>query len=120
MTTPSYVILDKAGLEKARYFTKAYNLEVQRKDSLKMSKLVHKAYATNPAFVFYKLRHHDSKSFCNAIIRQNNFLKNTRVVPIIGVSEEHMHLVENEILQIKGVLGIMQHRDTSKTGRWNI
>jgi hypothetical protein len=103
-----------------RTSTKSYDIQCRQKDAKELIKLLHITYQSAPGFVFHKLRHVDAQTYTNAIRIQNSYLSKSRVVPIHGINSDIMFTLENEILQVDGVLGILRHKDTDTKGRWSI
>jgi hypothetical protein len=71
-------------------------------------------------FIFHKLRHVDSTAYKNAIDKQNDFLTNSRAIPIHGISADLMSVIEYDIRDLDGIQSIQRHKNTSTTGRWNV
>ena len=103
-----------------RVATKSYDLECRQQDAKELVAILQTTYKNNPKFIFHRMRHQDKKTYGNAIRKQNLYLSKSRVVPIRGVSEDVMFALDNELLQITGVLSVNRHKDTVSQGRWSI
>jgi hypothetical protein len=103
-----------------RVATKSYDLECRQKDAKELVAILQTTYQNNPKFIFHRMRHKDKKTYGNAIRKQNLYLSKSRVVPIQGVSEDCMFALDNELLQIPGVLSVNRHKETQSNGRWSI
>jgi hypothetical protein len=103
-----------------RASTKLYDLQVRQKDAKEMIRLLQTAYQSKPTFIFHKLRHQDMVSYRNAIQQQNAFLRDSRAVPIHGISSDHMFSFDILLRQIPGVTEVLRHKHTDTIGRWNV
>jgi hypothetical protein len=109
-----------ATVNQHRLRTKAYDLQVDRKDAKLMSTLLQSAYADSPCFIFYRMRYVHEKAFNNAIRAQNNFLNHNMIVPLIGVPANCMFYMEEHIQALPGVIRVLRHRRSVSEGRFNI
>jgi hypothetical protein len=107
-------------VNKTRISTKSYDLQVRQTDAKEMIRLLREAYAADPTFIFHKVRHKNIVTYCNAIRKQNAFLRDSRIVPIHGISEDLMFAFDLELKQVPGVQDVFRHKTTATTGRWNI
>ena len=103
-----------------RISTKSYDIQCRQQDAKEMLELLKTTYKDDPSFIFHRLRHDSLKLYINAIRKQNAYLSQSRVVPVHGITEDVMFYLENEILQINGVIAVLKHKDTLKSGRWNV
>ncbi len=116
----SPLFVDQSG---EKFKTRAYAIECRRSDVQQLLKqLVIFNIKNQSSFkvVFYQLRTCDKALFKQAILDQNTFLRDIRVIPIEGVSLELMNLFRRDLMKIEGVEEILHHRKTLSHGRWNI
>jgi hypothetical protein len=111
-----YVMLHEGN----RIATKSYDLQVRQQDAKDMVNLLRQAYENDPRFIFHKMRHQNIVTYTNAIRKQNAFLSHSRVVPIQGITEDMMFALELELKQVDGITDVLRHKDTLRSGRWNI
>jgi hypothetical protein len=105
----------------SRSVTQSYNLQCHRADAKEMISLLKATYKNdNRTFIFHKLRHVDPSAYKKAIDQQNDFLTNSRAIPIHGISAELMSVIEHIIRDLDGIHSIQRHKNTSTTGRWNL
>jgi hypothetical protein len=103
-----------------RTSSKSYDIQCKQEDAAVLIKLLQQTYQQNPTFVFHKMRHQNLQAYKNAIRKQNSYLSKSRVVPIQGIHEEQMFYLENELLASDGILSVLRHRLSEKTGRWSV
>ena len=103
-----------------RLSTKAYNLEVPQDNAKAMIKMLKTTFAKDPYFVFHRMRHEARDTYADAIRTQNDFLSNTRVVPIVGVTPEIMFYLSNTLTQLSGIQMILKHKLTNTKGRYSV
>jgi hypothetical protein len=83
--------------QQRRVACQAYGVTVQRKDAVKLSKLIHRAFAhPTPDFMFilYRQRNSHPEVFAKATLRQSECEANMRVVAVKGLNPEHMPTFE--------------------------
>jgi hypothetical protein len=108
---------DKTG----RSVTKSYSLQCRRDDAKEMIHLLQATFQSNPLlFAFHKLRHTNSTAYKEAIETQNEFLKQSRAIPIHGISEDLMSEIAEDLHELDGIYSIQRHKLTTITGRWNL
>jgi hypothetical protein len=108
---------DKTG----RSVTQTYNLQCRRADAKDLIDLLHATFQHDHLkFAFYKLRHDNPTAYKEAIEAQNEFLKNSRAIPIHGITEELMSYIDEDLYHLHGIYSIQQHKNTATTGRWNL
>jgi hypothetical protein len=117
--------------------TKAYDLQCESKDAKVLIDLVKVTYKSDPIFIFHKMRHTHNKEYRRAILFQNQFLADNRIVPITGVSMDMMFYAREKLIWardplaeetdgaetnvgIEGVLQILEHKATNTEGRWSV
>ncbi len=117
-TSPMFVATD--GI---KFKTRAYTIECRRKDA---KNLIPQLHAFNELtnklnkVVFYKLRHENPIAFKEAILEQAKFLRDTRVIPIEGVSLDLMAQYKDDIEALDGIDEVLFHKDMETKGRWNL
>ena len=103
--------------------SKAYGLQCRQDDAKTLIKILKETYKKNPVFLFHRLRHQDEASkeiYRSALIHQNAYLKEHQVVPVVGLTDDIMFYLREKIMAIVGVTDVSKHRDTAKTGRFNV
>ena len=103
--------------------SKAYGLQCCQDDAKTLIKILKETYKKNPVFLFHRLRHQDEASkeiYRSALIHQNAYLKEHQVVPVVGLTDDIMFYLREKIMAIVGVTDVSKHRDTAKTGRFNV
>ena len=103
--------------------SKAYGLQCRQDDAKTLIKILKETYKKNPVFLFHRLRHQDEASkeiYRSALIHQNAYLKEHQVIPVVGLTDDIMFYLREKIMAIVGVTDVSKHRDTAKTGRFNV
>ena len=83
-----------------------------------MIHLLQQTYSDSTFFVFHKLQHTNPNKYKKEIIKQNTFLKNSRFISIVGITEEMMQFIEDELLYLDGAIVIFRSKKTAISGRW--
>ena len=78
--------------------TQSYNLQCRRPDAKEMIHLLKATFHNDHLkFVFHELRHDNSSAYKEAIDTQNEFLKNSRAIPIQGITKELMSYIQDTL-----------------------
>ena len=107
---------------KLRTSTKAYDIQCRQDNAKTLIEILQRTYMRSPNFIFHKIRHipEQAHNYTNAILKQNRFLANSRIVPVEGVHPDAMFYVAKKLRQIPGVGRIAKHRNTASRGRWSV
>ncbi len=109
---------------KEKFKTRAYAIECRRCDVQQLLQQLTVFNIKSPSMfkvVFYRLRTCNKGAlFKQAILDQEDFLRDTRVIPIEGVSLALMDLFQRDLMKIEGVKEIRHHKKTFSHGRWNL
>ena len=62
----------------------------------------------------------DFNAYCNSIRKQNSFLSNCHIIPIKGISTETMFYLKMQLLQVKGITEVLEHKNTVSEGQYSI
>ena len=91
-------------------------MQVISKDASKMNKFLQKLYEDKPLYIPYNMKKQFPKAVATAITKQNQLIKETWVLVLIGIPRELMCELETTILHSKGVTGILSTNRTDTTG----
>ena len=100
--------------------THAFSVQVLATDATKMNKFLQNVYEDDPLYMPYTMKRHFPKAVAAAIMRQNQLIKDTWVIVLVGIPRDIMPALENTLLESPGVIGISSTTRTEQTGRWNI
>ena len=104
-----------------RFATKTFDLQCRQQDAKELIELLSTTYRDNPRFVFHRVRHSQPDTYRRAILKQNAYLKKSRIVPIEGLSSDMLwYGMRERINSIPGVHRVTKHRMTGEKGRWSI
>jgi len=111
---PCYI--DKTGTKTK---TASYDIQCKPEDAQTLISLLTRTY-DHHEFCFHKIRHHSPTKYSQAITQQNNFLRNSRVIPIAGLFPDSMSDFKAAILNLHGSPTLVPHPNPLFKGRWNI
>ena len=103
--------------------TKAFTIQCLKKDAEKLQKmLTHGAFreAPNQVFVPFKYKKTKPDVFLKCIRQQNEVYHKTWIIKIEGITEAMMKYIEQDILNIKGVLHIVPSKRNVEIGEWKV
>ena len=104
-----------------KYTTKAFDLQCRQQDAKTLLDLLATTYVEDPKFIFHKLRHTNKEHYVSSLVKQNLYLKKSRIVPIAGIHPEVMWSLKDKIsTQFEGVIRVTGHKDTDRIGRHNV
>jgi hypothetical protein len=104
-----------------RVATHAYGIQCREKDTKLLMKQLQKTYENSDKFLFYSSKHHHPTEYVKAILTQNQYLDNSRVVAIAGIPPAGMWSFE-AYLQAKEhrILQVWVTKSTNTEGRYNL
>lgn len=85
-----------------------------------MIKLLKQAFKDDPYFIFHRIRHENHTIYRNAMRAQNDYLANSRVIPITGIHPNVIFYLDQQLLQIPGVTQVLKPRQTLMEGRYSV
>jgi hypothetical protein len=91
--------------------TKAYAIEGQRATSGELISLLKEAYKTTGSFVTYQMRQRAPEALHKLIRAQTKFIANNRVILLNNIGESAIFYLEQHILAIPGVQGLLPTRN---------
>ena len=100
--------------------THAFSVQVLTENAATMNKFLQKIFEDEHLYMPYSMKKQFPKAVANASMQQNQLLKSTWVIVIVGIPRNVMPHLENDILESSGVTGISDTNRTDKSGRWNI
>jgi hypothetical protein len=103
-----------------RMSTKSLEIQVDRKDSRELDKMLRDSHKDNTIYIKWKYRHSMPDHYRNCIIAQHKYLANTYTVPINGVTRDQMFYILNPLLQNKLIRSVESTKKTDSHGRWNV
>ena len=103
-----------------KFVTKAFDLQCRQSDAKELLQLLHATYVEDPDFVFHKSRHTHKQLYINAMMEQNSYLRDCRIIPISGIHPTIMWTLGDKLCQFEGVTRVTKHKDSDLKGRFNV
>ena len=100
--------------------TKAYAIESQRSTSREVIALLKEAYKTTGSFISYQMRQRNQEALHKLIRAQTQYLARNRVILLNSIGEGAMFYLEQHILAISGVQGLLPTRHTEHLGQYKV
>ena len=102
--------------------TKAYALEILRKDRDKAMSSLEKAFKPNQhiRILLGKMRYSSPEAYVQGLTLQNEYLSSRYIVQLSGISSAMMFYMKDHLQAIQGVLDIVTTPHTQVHGKWNI
>lgn len=101
--------------------TFAFAIQCRAKDTRKLIKLLQNTYASTGQFLEFKNKYNYPIEYAKAILSQNTFIANHRVVTIQGIPPDHMWTFD-EYLKSKNPLvkQVLRTKRSQEDGRYNL
>ena len=100
--------------------TKAVQILMARSDQKLLDSLLKKAYANNPIYVPWRLKHSNPPQYRNCLRVQHKYLLNTWTLPVNGVNRTEMFYLHPQFIETGVISSVQQTRTTDTEGRWNL
>ena len=103
--------------------TKAYVMQCQKKDAVKLAHLMTHGPFRDPAnqkFVPFRYKSTKPEIFLNCIRQQNEVYFKTWIIKVEGITNEAMQYIGSAIMNIRGVLHVVPSKRITETGEWKI
>ena len=100
--------------------TKAYEVQVDRRNSQALDKMLKAAFHGEPVYVKWKYRHTKPELFRDAMVLQSKYLSECMTVPVHGVTEKQMKFLVRHIIIDPSCISVERTRTTDISGRWNV
>jgi hypothetical protein len=99
--------------------THAFYVQVLTADAPKMNQFLRKIYEDDHLFMPYSMKKKFPQAVAKAIAKQNQLIKDTWVVVLVGITREMMSTLEG-IIETHGIVGISETNRTDRSGRWHV
>ncbi len=100
--------------------TKAYTVVCLREHASVVDELLKKIYRKTCHYVKFRLLHKNKQAYYQALKAQNHYLSTLRTIPIVGITQDMMREMDEDILSIPGISDVVRSNRTEQIGRWNI
>jgi hypothetical protein len=104
------------GTNKIAAKTHAFSIQVLAKDTVRMNQVLCMLYSNDKLYLPYSMAKTFPTAVAKAILQQNQLLKDTLVIALLGIHRELMPHIANNIHLTPGILGVSDTPCTDKTG----